>query len=229
MKSFSIQFVILLFVASLSLYSQDSNRHSESRSERYTSDYFSLRLGFWYPKDTDLEYQGKTYSNLEAEIDRSQAYGFDLHYRHTVGGLLFTDFSLGAWYSSYDLKNKGSLTNIPVDISSWTLVLPITVGLSISPLMEEPIHPYVMGGVGAYVGITGMKSRVQGFNDLEKSRTKVTFGGFLGIGFDFMISRTFGLSAAVKYQFVNFKEGDLFTEQKNLAGVMVQFGATMKR
>ncbi len=213
-------FLLFLFIAI-------ADAQDAPKKESPPTDYFTFRIGFWYPKDTDLEYQGKTATTINAEIDRSQAVGGDLHYRSTVGRPLYTDFSLGAWYSSYTFKYRQTNLPLPSDISSYSLIVPLTIGLSISPLMETPFHPYAMIGGGVYVAFTGFKETKKEIQ-VDDSKIFGKPGFFFGLGFDFMLSQSFGLSAGLKYHFVEFNQV-LSTEQQNFTGPQIQIGAVMKR
>ena len=218
--------IVILAISLLSI----SNLFSQEQTYRGTnppSDYYSFRVGLWYPKDSKREYEISEGTTLKGEVDQSQAFGFDLHYRYTVGRPMFTDFSLGAWYSTYDLKNAQTSLSSITEVSAYTLFVPLTFGVSISPLTETPVHPYAMLGGGLYLAFTGRKEAKREAQ-LEDSKTFGHLGWYVGLGCDVMLSPAFGISAAVKYHAIEFQTM-LATQQKNLSGPQVQVGVSIKR
>ena len=53
------------------------------------------------------------------------------------------------------------------------------------------------------------------------------FGFYLGAGLDIMLTEGFGISLGAKYQFVKFKEKQLFTGQEDLTGIQATLGFAM--
>lgn len=202
--------------------------------ETHGRDYFSFHVGAWFPKDVEKEFtfDDVALPKANSQIDQSQALGLDFHYRSEMGHPLYYDFSAGAWYSSYDVKPTalvGDLGQLQ-DATSWAVLVPLTLGLSFNVLPDNPIQPYAMAGLGAYVGITGREVHFlpnsQRINR-DETRTLVRFGWYFGAGADFFLAPRFAISLAAKYQFLEYQEA-LYTQQKNFTGLQVLLGFTTR-
>ena len=195
-----------------------------------TLDYFSIRVGVWFPKD--LEKQFSTNNVSLQQVDQSQAIGFDFHYRYDIGRPLMFDFSVGGWYSSYVFKYREVIQDpsLVQEANAWAAVVPITLGLSINLLPETPIQPHVGAGIGGYVGTSGTTEYV-GINPVRTKftadKTLFTFGGYVEASVDLFVSPAFGFNIGAKYQIVNFKE-ELLTKQKVFSGVQLLVGITTR-
>jgi opacity protein-like surface antigen len=224
--------LVLLVVAFAPLRAQNDTQTTHTtiivKDEIQYKNYYTIRLGLWFPKDKEKEftYENVTHGELESTIDQSQALGLDFHYRKDIGRPLFFDFAVQFWYSSYDFK-PSDLWKVGQDTirnaNAWYAVIPVTAGLSFAPLPEGMLQPYVMAGVGGYLGITGTEVYINNNARHNDDDVQFVFGGFIGAGCDVLLSQRFGLSAALKYQFVEFKE-PLLTQQKNLTGLQVMLG-----
>ncbi|MBE0642893.1 MAG: outer membrane beta-barrel protein [Bacteroidetes bacterium] len=193
--------------------------------------YYTIRVGAWFPKDKEkgFDFQGNLVDETNGKIDQSQALGVDLHFRNAASHPLYVDLSVGGWYTSYeftanDLLNETALIR---KNSAYAVIVPVTLGLSIAPLPENPIQPYAMAGIGAYIGITGYDITEVSDQNASASDTYVRFGYYLGAGLDFMFAETFGVSVGAKYQFLEFKD-PLYTGQKNFTGLQASVGIAMK-
>jgi opacity protein-like surface antigen len=190
--------------------------------------YYTVRVGAWFPKDKE---QGVTLDDIafdktEGAIEESQALGLDFHFRKNVGHPFYTDLSVGGWYTTYEFTPN--LAALP-RYDAWSLIVPVTIGLSVAPLPDNPFQPYAMVGLGAYIGFTGHDAlQVSDENVPDDTDTYIRFGYFAGLGIDFMFAESFGISVGVKYQFVKFEEGQLFTGQQDFTGLQAQVGVAMK-
>ena len=197
---------------------------------RQETDFFSLRVGTWFPKDKEKEFST---NNISAQqIDQSQAIGIDFTYRYPMGRPLYFDFSMSGWYSTYSFKYRDIL-QFPSDVQeadAWAVIIPITVGISINPLPDNPLQPYAQIGVGAYVGTSG-DTQYKGMPatkvTTKDDKTLVSFGGFFGAGLDFFLTPSFAVSLGGKYHLVTFKE-ELLTKQKDFTGLQVLLGITTR-
>ena len=195
-----------------------------------TLDYFSVRVGLWFPKDVEKTFSTNNIS--EQQVDQSQAIGLDFHYRYDIGRPLLFDFSVGGWYSSYAFKYREVIQDpaLVQEADSWVALVPITLGLSVNILPENPIQPYIGAGVGGYVGISGTTQYV-GYNPVRtkhsEDKTLFAFGGYVSAGVDLFISPAFGFNLGAKYQLVTFKE-ILLTQQKDFTGLQVLAGITTR-
>ncbi len=192
--------------------------------ETKPKDYFSIRLGAWFPKDFE-----KTFSydsgTVEGAIDQSQAIGIDFHYRNKVMPQLFFDFSASGWYSSYSFKGTDIITKpeLVKEADSWVAIAPFTIGLSFNPLPDTPVQPYLMAGLGAYVAITGRNYQLVSGTKYDDHDTYAAFGFFFGAGVDAFLSPTFGLSLGAKWQFIEYDQR-MYTQQSDFTGLQVTLG-----
>jgi len=223
---------ILIALLPIITYAQDNTSRTEIiiKKEKEKLDYLSIRVGTWFPKDKEQGFQFKdvSYNNAKSSIDQSQALGLDFHYRNSLGSQLFVDFSVSGWYSTYSFKFNETLADpsLAQEASSWVVVVPITLGLSLNPLPDNPVQPYAMAGIGAYVGVTGREVTVNGQGrHITEDKSKVALGGYIGAGLDFFLTPGFGLSLGLKYQLVKFDEA-MFTQQKDFTGLQVLLGIT---
>jgi hypothetical protein len=200
------------------------------REDSYATNYYAIRLGMWWPKDREksFTYDNVTATDVKSEVTQSQAIGLDFHYRKALAKPLYFDAGLQGWYSPYTFRPLDLLT---VDLDTvnsaeaWVLIVPVTVGLSVAPLPENPVQPYAMAGIGAYMGISGLEVVKNGTGRYKADKQEVAFGGYIGAGIDLIILPRFGLSAAVKYTFCDFKE-QLYTMQKNFTGLQILVGVS---
>lgn len=190
----------------------------------------SFRFGFWYPKDKELPFRNIEKIGLEefkAQLELSQAFGLDFHIRNRIFHPLYFDFSFSGWFSQYKYKvteEQPDSSNL-LSMNSWALVLPITAGVSVTLLPDNPIHPYFTAGGGAYVAFESRTYTPVSFREFVDDDTDVlfAFGAYAGAGVDILFSRSFGLSVGLKYQIVKFKE-KLFSGQQDLTGVQILAG-----
>lgn len=228
MKSLFITLCFVLFTVS-TVFSQDTTTQKVVVVERPPADYMSVRAGVWWPKDTELQYEGQTYESAKAEVDRSQAIGLDFHYRRGAQHILSTDLALGFWYSSYSFNYKDILSapKLVREASSWAVVIPLTIGVSLNILPGNIISPFGSAGIGLYSAVTGTKLTKINTGNEEDTKAYFAFGGFVGLGVDIFLNPDFAISAAGKYHLAKFKE-NLFTQQKDFSGVQLQLGITSK-
>lgn len=202
--------------------------------ETHKRDHFSIRVGAWFPKDTEKEFtfDDASFSKADSRIEQSQALGLDFHYRSEVGHPLYFDFAAGAWYSSYDFS-PSTLAENPAklqDAASWAVIVPLTLGASFTVLPDNPIQPYAMAGIGAYVGFSERSlgfefGRTDGMVSKKENKTLVRVGWYFGAGVDFYISRSFAFSLAAKYTSLKYQE-KLYTQQQDFTGLQVSLGFT---
>ncbi len=225
-----MKFVLALFLAVLLLApvmrAQDTS--SVARIEIVTQqqpvklkNFYTIRAGLWFPKDMEKEFKVNDVT-YKGTADRSQAFGLDFHFRNNIGHPLYFDVSVSGWFSSYDYKTSELDDNIQ-DVSSWTAIIPITFGLSISTPTESPVIVYGMGGIGGYIALTGLD--ITGVR--QDDQVYIRFGAFFGAGVDFMLSPGFGISLGAKYQFIEFQY-ETYTGQKDFTGLQAQLGVSLR-
>jgi opacity protein-like surface antigen len=200
------------------------------QEEHRRVNYYSVRVGAWFPKDEEkgFDLEGNLIDEAEGKIDQSQALGFDFHFRKSMGHPFYTDLSVGGWYTTYEYNRNEDLVTAINTYDAWTVILPVTIGLSVAPLPENPFQPYAMVGLGAYFGFTGHDVlQVSNENVPDDTETYIRFGYFAGVGIDFMFAESFGLSLGAKYQFLEFDKY-LFTGQKDFTGLQATIGVAMK-
>jgi len=228
-----MKFVLPLFLAVLLLApvmrAQDTS--NVARIEIVTQqqpvklkNFYTIRGGLWFPKDMEKEF---TINDItyDGTADRSQAFGLDFHFRNNVGHPLYFDVSISGWFSSYDYTKTQQIEEVETiqDVTSWTAVIPITFGLSVSTPVESPVIVYGMGGIGGYVALTGLDIT----GDKQENQVFVRFGAFFGAGADFMLSPGFGISIGAKYQFIEFQY-ETYTGQKDFTGLQAQLGVALR-
>ncbi|MDT8324805.1 MAG: outer membrane beta-barrel protein [Bacteroidota bacterium] len=233
MKQFLTIAMIFVFAAGSAVAQQDTQEKEtkiviENKREK-RHNYLTVRFGAWFPKDEEnaFNYNNNVFDETDALVDESQALGLDFHFRRNVGRPLFFDVSASAWYTTTEF-NFDRLVENPDELRSadtWTVIVPITLGLSFAPLPDNPLQPYAMAGAGAYLGFTGRDVlRVSNQNEPDDTETYVRFGFYLGAGMDILFSDEFGVSLGLKYQFVEFDEGQLFTGQADMTGLQATIG-----
>ncbi|MBL0177166.1 MAG: outer membrane beta-barrel protein [Ignavibacteria bacterium] len=197
---------------------------------RQETDFFSLRVGTWFPKDKEKEFSTNNISTQQ--IDQSQAIGLDFTYRYPMGRPLYFDFAISGWYSTYNFKFREIINDPAVvqEADAWVVIVPVTVGISINPLPDNPLQPYAQIGIGGYFGTSG-RSEYQVANTVKTTtkydKTLIAFGGFVGLGLDFFITPSFALSLGGKYHIVTFDE-EFLTRQKDFTGLQVLLGITTR-
>lgn len=234
MKRVITAMVVFVLVSGVA-FAQERDTQGETRivieqEKPQKQNYYSVRFGLWFPKDEakGFNFEGNLIDETDGKIDQSQAMGLDFHFRKNIGSPLYTDLSVGAWYTTYEFSVDEATSNgLLREADVWAFIVPITLGLSIAPLPDNPVQPYAMAGLGAYLAFTGrelLRLSDQNVNDTE---THIRFGFYLGAGLDLMLAETFGISVGAKYQFLEFEE-PLFTGQKDFTGLQASIGVAMK-
>ena len=195
-------------------------------------DYYTVRVGAWFPKDKEqgVKFDDIAFNKADGAIDEAQALGLDFHFRKNMGRPFFTDFSVGGWYTTYSFDPTDDFTQFSQQYDAWTVIVPVTIGLSVAPLPDNPIQPYAGVGLGLYVAFTGHDAlQISEENQIaDDTESYIRFGYYAGAGLDFMLSEGFGLSAGVKYQFVEFDEDKpLFTGHNIYTGLQVMLGVVL--
>jgi opacity protein-like surface antigen len=237
MKTVTSFFLLALF-ATMALHAQQDKPRDDrttivvQQNEQMKQNYYSMRVGAWFPKDweKDFTFNDVAINNVDGDIDQSQALGLDFHFRRNIGRPLFVDLAVSGWYSSYTYKLRNLQLVDPDDIvsaDSWVVIIPVTVGLSVAPLPDNPVQPYAMAGLGAYFGLTGRSLQISERNELNDDDTQIQFGWYLGAGLDFLFTPEFGVSIAAKYQMIEFKNA-MMTGQKDFTGVQALVGIVLK-
>ncbi len=190
--------------------------------------YYTIRVGAWFPKDKEkgFDFDNNLVDETDGKIDQSQALGIDFHFRNQASHPLYMDLSVGGWYTNYEFTANDVLDRIQKN-SAYAVIIPVTIGVSVAPLPDNPIQPYAMAGLGAYFGITGYDIDQVSDQNASASDTYVRFGYYLGAGLDFMFAESFGVSVGAKYQFLEFKD-PLYTGQKVFTGLQAEVGIAMK-
>jgi opacity protein-like surface antigen len=223
---------LILVLAAVSAQAQDSvktattNVYVDTQPRRVLPrNFYTIRAGLWFPKDWEksFTYNGVTPDETKSTIDQSQAIGLDFHYRNGLGWPLALDFTFSGWYSTYDYKYSDMTAENALEVNSWVAIFPIDVGLSFDPFpTESPFHAYAMVGAGGALGLTGRDMTANG----QKQTDDDAYGHFdwyLGAGADFLFSESFGISAGLKYHFLEFQK-PMYTEQKDFTGLQAMLG-----
>jgi opacity protein-like surface antigen len=236
MKRFLAVMLLMVFAAG-TVSAQDGTKKTETeirieQTKEEKDNFYTVRFGAWFPKDEEktFNHNGNLIDETDALVDESQALGLDFHFRRNVGSPLFFDVSVSGWYTQTEFNFDETINNPDLikSADAWSVVVPVTIGLSVAPLPDNPFQPYAMAGAGAYLGITGRDIlRVSNENEPDDTETYVRFGFYLGAGFDFLFADEFGISAGVKYQFIEFQDA-LFTGQKDMTGLQFTVGFVMK-
>ncbi|HOJ03037.1 MAG TPA: outer membrane beta-barrel protein [Bacteroidota bacterium] len=190
--------------------------------------FYSIRVGAWFPEGWEDWDKVESTGDAKEEIDQSQALGIDFHFRKNVGHPIYVDVALAGWYTSYKSKLTDVSRETVKNTDAWVVVIPLTLGISVAPLPDNPFQPYAMAGAGLYTGITGRDRRVSETNE-PVTETYFQFGWFGGVGVDFLFSPNFGISVAAKYQAIEFEFDKVdYTQQENFTGVQVMAGVVMR-
>ncbi len=230
----AIMIALLVIVAGGFAAAQEREKTTEKiivvQEEYKKVNYYSIRIGAWFPKDKEqgITLDDVAFNKTQGAIDESQALGLDFHFRKSMGHPFYTDLSIGGWYTTYKFDPNTEVLPNYRQYDAWTVIAPVTIGMSVAPLPENPVQPYVMVGLGAYFGFTGHDVlQVSNENLPDDTETYIRFGYFAGVGLDFMFAENFGISLGAKYQFLEFDK-PLFTGQKDFTGLQASLGVAMK-
>jgi opacity protein-like surface antigen len=222
--------MLCLIAMATAAFAQETQRTELIVKHEYDyKSFYAVRFGFWFPKDKEQSFAANNVSTaqIKEDINQSQAFGLDFHFRKEVSKPLSLDFALQIWYTTYEV-NFEQITadpdNVLRNVDSWAVIIPITAGLSVAPLPDGPIQPYAMAGIGAYIGISGLQRTTYGDKTThDKSIQKVAFGGYIGAGLDIFLTERFGISLAGKYTIVKFSE-QMYTQQMDFTGLQLMLG-----
>ena len=185
MNRFLVVILLLVFAAG-TIVAQEGTKEKETKirieqTKEMKDSYYTVRFGAWFPKDEEknFNYNGNVIDETDGLVDQSQALGLDFHFRRNVGRPLFFDVSVSGWYTQTDFSFDETINNPDLikSADAWAVVVPVTIGLSVAPLPDNPFQPYAMAGGGAYIGITGRDIvRMSDQNEPDDTETYVRFG-----------------------------------------------------
>ncbi len=192
----------------------------------------SLRAGAWIPKENaqDFSFNKISYSDVRAKVQQSNIYGAEIEHRRNLSTFMYLHFTFSGWYTGYDFTRPASSDQdtLVTQASSYVLMFPIHIGLSLNLLPEFPISPFVSAAVGGTIAVSGLDYTENGKNpNTADTKLKVAFTWNFGAGCDFFVARNFAFSLAAKYQYLRFNEA-MYTGQQDLSGVQLLFGITWK-
>lgn len=227
--------LLMLLAAGISTAQDKSGGETKiviQQQQEVRQDYYTVRVGAWFPKDKEqgVKLDDIAFNKADGAIDEAQALGFDFHFRKNIGSPFYSDLSVGGWYTSYQFNPNADYVGVLEQYDAWTVIVPVTIGLSVAPLPDNPIQPYAGAGIGLYVAFTGHDDlQVSEENEVpDDTESYIRFGYYVHAGLDFMLSGSFGISVGAKYQFIEFdKDKPLFTGHTNFTGLQALVGVAM--
>lgn len=136
---------------------------------------------------------------------------------------IFLEFTLGAVSSVHNStvyginENTGTISVIEILFGGRYNLFPEEV--------QTNIRPYISFGGGAYlINDTIVRQKNFPYEQLVSIETNVRPGGYLGFGFLFLFTKSFGMNFDMRYQFVDFQREDLQSGFEFGIGCVVLWG-----
>jgi hypothetical protein len=197
------------------------------------TEFGSIRYGIWTPKQAEgFTIVGNIPLSSGGTITNLVHYGLNMHVRNRVADPVYFDVSADGWYTGYTVENITVDTRPYPDAIErtdiWSLAVPITVGLSISPpLRSFPVIPHFSAGGGVAVGISSRHPITAIDHKRQSLESDAQFAPvwYADAGADWFFLKRIALSAALKYQSIVFHEA-MYTGQTDLSGFRLMFGIT---
>jgi len=181
---------LCLFVMSAgisSAYAQEVKKNEEKKN------YVVLNLGAYFPTSNSVDQFDSTGFNGEVAIGRYLTKNLAIELG--IGGFgLYSDDVLGNDPGGFEVFSY----------SDSVTVVPFTVALKAVFPVTEKLEIYGKGGIGAYyISFERDIDSSKFGNDLNYSDDKTAFGGFLGAGAVYNITKMFYVGGEFKYHFVS--------------------------
>ncbi len=206
-------------------------RYTRPDTSKATKAFVAIRLGLWFGGDAGMDFSStKTpVSGNSVEVSHKSGFGADVHFTGRLSEDFYWDLSLSGWYVSRDSTWTELVGN--TNSTTWSLIIPFTLGASYYFPTEIFLKPYVQAGFGAVVGYSARTEDVRKENAFENlhfkdQKTQVVLGGYLGAGSKLALSPTFGFDLSLKYMLGKFSD-PLYTGIKDFSGLQVTFGIAM--
>lgn len=166
---------------------------SAAHAQEAKKNYVVLNLGAYFPTDNSVENFDSVGFNGEVAIGRYITKNFAAELG--IGGFgLTSDDVLGNDPGGFGVFNY----------SDSITVIPFTIALKAVLPLSEKLEIYGKGGIGVYVINFDRDIDSTRFgNDLNYSDDDTVFGGFLGAGAHYNITKMFFAGGELKYHFVS--------------------------
>jgi len=184
MKTFVLCVVAVIFTTT-----QVSSTNAQSLAKRHQ---VGLKLGIW-----------NQVTDVRTEIQRGFA-TTSVKSSGGMGGLFY-----GHWFSENQalivsvgsmVANIETVVNMAGTTSETAVVAPVLIGMKyyfLQSSLDSPVRPQATASVGTFIG---SQTRQQvGSTIVSDTRAEMVFGGQLGLGADFLLSRRFMLGTAIAY------------------------------
>ena len=157
-----------------------------------------LRFGVWNVRGL-TDPQGGT---------ASQSMAFEGYFEKGLDRHLAWENTIGFWRRTQSYTESGALGNTDYRVQSY--IVPSFTALKLYPFTgpSQPVQPYLNAGVGFTMGIdqvrTASTDPIIGSGD--DMAIQAGFGIKAGLGMDWRLGETFGLTADGRYQWTQFGE-----------------------
>ena len=198
--------------------------------------FVAVRIGFWFGGDAGADFSS-TESGMNAgrniSVSHVSGFGADLHYTGWLGNNFYWDMSLSCWYIRNDTTVHITLSDQTIRDSArttWSVIVPLTFGVSYYFPTQIILKPYVQAGLGVYGAYNGYteEATTENFENLHFTNQKLMFilGGYIGAGAKLAITPTFGLDLSLKYTLGKYSD-PLYTGVQNISGLQTTFGIAL--
>jgi len=136
-------------------------------------------------------------------------FGIGTFFRHSINtkftgsiGFSFAESKNAREFEYYDYYGRP----ITIGKENRVFILPLTIGLQYRLFENEltdNLRPYLQGGIGPSFAVS-TPYEVEFFKSFQYSEFHLGFGGYLGFGADFGLSKTNLIGLSVKYQYTTF-------------------------
>lgn len=197
--------------------------------------YLAIRIGLWLTGDVGLRSNTSvTTANESITIEYGGGFGMESHYNGNLGNGVYWDLALGGWYSSSErtelihsgIVSKGDST---AKRKSFSLIFPLTVGLSYYIPTHIFLRPYIQAGVGVIGGYSSIVRDETSFgvipltSHVGDEKFQVSTGGFIGLGSKILLNPTFGLDVSLKYLLGKFSD-PMYSDVTDFTGLQLTIG-----
>jgi hypothetical protein len=214
-----MKFKSLAITTILIIFSLTSTQNLSAESWPRTG--IGLKGCYW---DFVNESNGISISNYWGSTEVTvSGYGGGIFLLSQTNRHIFLEFTLGAVssvenYTAYGLnESTGTISIIEILFGGRYILFPQEV--------QTNVLPYVSFGGGAYlINDTFVRQNNFPYEQEVSIETTMKPGGYLGCGFLFLFTKSFGLNFDLRYQFVDFQREDLQSGFEFGIGCVVMWG-----
>jgi hypothetical protein len=180
-----------------------------------------LRGTYWHMNNSNHEiYVSNSIEGTEVDVGGGGGW---IYFFSRIDNSSLLEFSLGAVGRAETKTNYIDGEEVDVDA-----ILAVLMGLRhelFSVYNPSALRPYLSLGVGPYwLNDVTVRERYWGYEEEVKVKAKVKPGGYAGVGTNFMLSSSFGLTFDARYHFVNFNVNHEYSGWEYGMGIVIAWG-----